>query len=977
MADLAVWQRTIVDETGLVVPGAEIEVRHAESGALAQLYQDREGTQTLSNPVAADMSGFVRFFIEGGAYDITATGSGASRTWRFDATGRLKEFDKVVAEVITDDAGEQADIRDKIGAVARDANLSDLTDAGEARANLGTFPSVSEVENSHIPAVIDSIRTDGYYEPGDGGGAQYARGSETAGAIRSADGAWWVLVPAGDLDARQLGLSFDQTPAERREALQDAIDLATELGVWLYIPEGTWALGTVPYNDRGVDTYACLQYHTGSRIRGAGIDKTILVFSEDAHEDANLLEPSSKDPAVQNWAVHEMTLDGNWERSQVVAGNNRPGSSCMATMGSQYGHIHNMRFTRGMLHCLDICNAGEIGDGRRWYAVPANRSETHYPGPLSHNIVLSGEIHADGGGDDNITGHYSHDIFVIGQIISHDVGARHSGGVHVSNAVELDDGCFRWFINQIRAEKVSRGFVVKCHSPEPAPHDIVVNQVVAKRCHTGVMIRDPGYPGGGAPIRNSARNVQIGVVHVIEPEPFAGPGGGDPTGTDRNAVDVRSYKDVVIGQIIAEAADDEEGLNPAIIIRSSSTGINIGNAAVRNWPWDEDDDSSNSTIYITGSCSDIVIGHVDLQGCGYRGIVNNGAERVVLGGGVIRGTGVGGSVGIRWSSHPSDIGGVIGPFTIDGFASPTSFGSQTPTGSPSFHPGDIMASGLLKVGRPHLTTARNEISLPSATSSGDEVLQIRGSRFLASFYERGAGGGGGASAANTILELGYADTNRSINAGGTINASGADYAEYRYLKPHLYGTVPKGALLGEAGDGLLTDRWSEVVGRIYVKSTAPNLVGGDTWGHEDRICAVYGVEAPGDEPEIKLPPEPPEDADESTLAAYRQAIAEAEQAHVEVLQAWQDRKVAFEAALEAERAKVDRIAMCGLAPVNIDGITEADLGKYLVPQEGPGDTITAAAVAEADLTLAQYIRALGVVVAIEPDGRPLVSVKVT
>lgn len=193
MADLAVWQRTIVDETGLVVPGAEVEVRHAEGGALAQLYQDRAGTQPLSNPVTADMSGFVRFFIEGGAYDITATGSGASRTWRFDATGRLQEFDKVVAGVITDDAGEQADIRDKIGAVARDANLSDLTNAEEARANLGEFATAADVQNSHVPAVLDSIRTNGYYSLGDGVLPHFIRGSEDLGAVQSADGTWWEL----------------------------------------------------------------------------------------------------------------------------------------------------------------------------------------------------------------------------------------------------------------------------------------------------------------------------------------------------------------------------------------------------------------------------------------------------------------------------------------------------------------------------------------------------------------------------------------------------------------------------------------------------------------------------------------------------------------------------------------------------------------------------------------------------------------
>src|SRR5690554_659996 len=168
MADLAVWQRTIVDEEGNVIPGAEIEVRREEDDSLATLYADRAGETPLANPLAADMSGFVRFFAQGDAYTITAVGAGSTRTWRFDPTGRLKEFDKVVAEIVTDDAGGQADIRDKLGTVSRTANLSDLTNLKEARSNLGTFSTVADVQNSHISSVLDSITTFGYHEPGDG-----------------------------------------------------------------------------------------------------------------------------------------------------------------------------------------------------------------------------------------------------------------------------------------------------------------------------------------------------------------------------------------------------------------------------------------------------------------------------------------------------------------------------------------------------------------------------------------------------------------------------------------------------------------------------------------------------------------------------------------------------------------------------------------------------------------------------------------
>lgn len=81
------------------------------------------------------------------------------------------------------------------------------------------------------------------------------------------------------------------------------------------------------------------------------------------------------------------------------------------------------------------------------------------------------------------------------------------------------------------------------------------------------------------------------------------------------------------------------------------------------------------------------------------------------------------------------------------------------------------------------------------------------------------------------------------------------------------------------------------------------------------------------------------------------------------------------AALETERVKWDRIALCGVVPVNISGLGTADIGKYLVPCAASDGTITATAVAKADLTLMQYIDSFGSIEAIGTDGRPLVNVK--
>ena len=79
----------------------------------------------------------------------------------------------------------------------------------------------------------------------------------------------------------------------------------------------------------------------------------------------------------------------------------------------------------------------------------------------------------------------------------------------------------------------------------------------------------------------------------------------------------------------------------------------------------------------------------------------------------------------------------------------------------------------------------------------------------------------------------------------------------------------------------------------------------------------------------------------------------------------------FDAGLEAERQKVDRIAIAGRVPVNVLG---AQPGDYIVPvQDGAG--IKGIAVHGDDLSMQQYLRAVGRVISIEPDGRAYVMVK--
>lgn len=94
----------------------------------------------------------------------------------------------------------------------------------------------------------------------------------------------------------------------------------------------------------------------------------------------------------------------------------------------------------------------------------------------------------------------------------------------------------------------------------------------------------------------------------------------------------------------------------------------------------------------------------------------------------------------------------------------------------------------------------------------------------------------GANAADHMMLVNRdTTTSRSINASGTLNASGADYAEYEFKAPSC-GVIAKGDIIGFDSDGLITDRFSDSVS-FAIKSTDPSYVGGDRWGTEAEIGA--------------------------------------------------------------------------------------------------------------------------------------------
>ena len=171
-------------------------------------------------------------------------------------------------------------------------------------------------------------------------------------------------------------------------------------------------------------------------------------------------------------------------------------------------------------------------------------------------------------------------------------------------------------------------------------------------------------------------------------------------------------------------------------------------------------------------------------------------------------------------------------------------------------------------------------------------------------------------------------TSRSINASGSINALGTDYAEYM-LKSNVNDIIDKGDIVGVNINGLLTNIFEDSISFV-VKTTNPSFVGGDTW---------FNIE-------------PPIESNYDSIEEFNIAYGQ------------------FNIQKEEARQKVDRIAFSGQVPCNVLG---ANVGDYIIAINDNGK-IKGQAVSNP--TFEQYQNSVGKVWKIMDDGRAWLAVKI-
>lgn len=224
-------------------------------------------------------------------------------------------------------------------------------------------------------------------------------------------------------------------------------------------------------------------------------------------------------------------------------------------------------------------------------------------------------------------------------------------------------------------------------------------------------------------------------------------------------------------------------------------------------------------------------------------------------------------------------------------------------------------------------------------------------------------------------------TSRSINAAGTVNASGADVAEYK-TKRGGCGTISSGQVCGLDDAGLITDKWSYLINprvKSGAKGIQPAVVMGDVWGSAEAICVSDGLPL-GVRPAQPARPIGPNESEDSPGFAAKMAQFTADMADYDTAMALvEGQQAAYDARLEANRLTVDRLAYCGTVYVLLDqmqGEHAPQTGDYIVLCEGTDDAIAWEAVPVTDVTFSQTHLAIGRVERLADDGTPLVAVRV-
>jgi hypothetical protein len=199
----SIWQATIQNDAGDIIPGAEITVVDENTGLNATIYSSRGGA-ALANPFFANSNGFAQFYAPSGTYRVTAenTGTGETQTWRYIDLG----------DAASRDVGTTSGNVMEVGAFGLGADTPEaLTTLSQVNAALknGASYGVSGVDVGGIVGVLYGVLkvyarspTRTHQEVSPDSNNHYARFSDDGGASWSD---WQEFYHSGNLNPNVFG----------------------------------------------------------------------------------------------------------------------------------------------------------------------------------------------------------------------------------------------------------------------------------------------------------------------------------------------------------------------------------------------------------------------------------------------------------------------------------------------------------------------------------------------------------------------------------------------------------------------------------------------------------------------------------------------------------------------------------------------------------------------------------------------------
>lgn len=380
--------------------------------------------------------------------------------------------------------------------------------------------------NLEVPDYVDVIRTNGYAEPGDGGGATFRRVDANPGhpgSYQSADGAWWELAETRP-NVRQFGAKGDGV-ADDQPAFQAAVDAFDVV----YVPAGTYNLASTTTRDVMAATsdtagalvpatWAAPIWLTGSKSLigepGAKLEckisgvKTIIGLLDWEYAEVSGLEIEGRG-ATGNAAhgiLNAMT-GTEWLARQVRLDRLKVGHVGSYGIGWQFGHLFDAKWTNLYIH-----DTGADGFDHKIRYGTRDRIEDGTWGVVMDNIHVHnhGQRVAGTSGIDIRGSVQASNIVVTG------IGAsnHHLNGITMSAGLWRDDG-------STETRQAARGSSLtnwRVEAKDPTYETIGLHVLESgsvtigpgstKWCRTGVRVRR----GGTTPYRWVTGPTLTGVI---------------------------------------------------------------------------------------------------------------------------------------------------------------------------------------------------------------------------------------------------------------------------------------------------------------------------------------------------------------------------------------------------------------------------------------------------------------------------------